>query len=96
MTWQQLDIDANDIIYSSEKAVLIRLPSSSRYTNYTYWHPMKLIQPWTYSFQRQVIFNEQFEFTLTHQNKQRQVIDTFKATPERLLEIYQLADVRSS
>jgi len=44
MTWNKLYFNKQNIERESERAVLIKLPSSSNYAGWMLWHPSKLIR----------------------------------------------------
>lgn len=60
--WKIIKINKNNIKTETEKSVLIKMPNSSNYKGYTFWHPSKLVikNEYNYSF----IYNDNFSFKI--------------------------------
>lgn len=73
--WRKININKNNIVATTNKAVLIKMPNNSSYKGYCFWHPAKLIKNeggngYFYSFS----YNEDFEFKLEKKGKNFKLI----------------------
>lgn len=60
--WKSFLINNNQIEVWGNKAVLIKMPSTSHYKGYSFWHPLKLVR--SEGKQYSVSFNDNFIFKL--------------------------------
>lgn len=60
--WYKIEISANNIEASTDKAVLIKMKHNSNFDGFVFWHPKKLVREegkmFTFSF------NDEFKFNL--------------------------------
>lgn len=64
MKWKNLTISTNNIEISTEKSVLIKMPSNSCFAGFMFWHPAKLIRRGEHPYVKRMSYTEQFEFRL--------------------------------
>nr|DAO88286.1 MAG TPA: hypothetical protein [Caudoviricetes sp.] len=62
--WYEIEINKQNIIYDTGKAVLIKMPNNSKYASLTFWHPKKLVRDGSNSYAVSISYNENFQFTL--------------------------------
>lgn len=62
--WKSLLIESNLIETSTDKAVLIKMPSRSDYAGYMFWHPAKLVRTANRSNLRTVSYTDSFQITI--------------------------------
>ena len=89
--WKGFVLFNNLIKAQTEKAVLIQLPSSSRYKGFSFWHPKKLVKSGNMAM---VLYTDDFEFRLKKYGKgrfnNREVIDEIILDAETLVESFSM------
>lgn len=60
--WKSFLINDNQIVAWTNKAVLIKMPKTSKYRGYEFWHPSKLVR--ISGKQYAIRFNDNFTFRL--------------------------------
>ena len=65
MEWKTIKINIQNIEFDTEKATLIKMPNSSKYAGYKFWHPSKLIsKSITNNYSMDIRYNDNFTFKL--------------------------------
>ena len=67
--WKSIEINKQNIQYQNERAVLIKMPNKSKYADYTFWHPAKLVRNGSNSYSVKISYNDKFQFTLFKKGK---------------------------
>lgn len=84
--WYRIKINNTQIEATTHKAILIKLPHSSRYDGFMFWHPIKLAKD--KGFQIAICFTKDFEFTIRRYGSRYKVLDEKKINVEQLLEAF--------
>lgn len=64
-TWHKLNLNAQNIEAETERAVLIKMPHSSDYDGFKFWHPKKLVrEAGGNGYLLTLSFTDDFEFKL--------------------------------
>ena len=61
--WKSVKINKQNILYYTDKSVLIKCPNNSKYHDLTFWHPTKLVSEYSNGFVK-IIYNEDWVFKL--------------------------------
>lgn len=81
--WKEININKQNIIYRTDKAVLIAMPHKSHYDGYTFWYPKKLIK--NNDSVITISFNEDFMFKIKKTSpKTRQVLAEDEITADEM------------
>lgn len=62
--WYSIEINEQKIIYMTKGAVLIKLPNKSKYKDFSFWYPKKLIKEGSNKAMIKLIYKDDFEFIL--------------------------------
>lgn len=62
--WKKMIIPTSNIVISTEKAVLVKMPRKSSYGGFMFWHPAKLIKEGNYLYSENLIYTDDFKFRL--------------------------------
>jgi len=91
MIWNGFAIHNNLIKVSTVKAVLIALPSNSRYAGFSFWHPRKLVKNGSMSM---VLYNDDFIFRLKKYGQgrfnQKEVLEEVELSAKDMIDIYSM------
>lgn len=86
MNWENVQINRQNIVTDSGRAVLFKCPKKSKYSGYMFWHPAKLVKRGAHIYAVKVVFSEFWDFKLFTTNKRGEVTneieidaDEFKA-----------------
>nr|DAT71107.1 MAG TPA: hypothetical protein [Caudoviricetes sp.] len=71
--WKNININKQNIQYETEKAILIKLPNSSEYKGYCFWHPLKLVKPGRHRNAVSIIYNDSFTFKIFRKEQTRYI-----------------------
>lgn len=82
-----ININRNQIKYSSGRAYLIAMPHKSDYDGYTFWFPEKLVDEGRHDEALRLCIPVSFNFTLRRSSNK-----TFKVLAEEELNAYQLVE----
>ncbi|HEM9584479.1 TPA: hypothetical protein U3L45_000463 [Streptococcus agalactiae] len=71
MEWKKIYFNSLNIIYEGEKSCLIKMPNNSRYKDYKFWHPAKLVRELTKGngYFKTFSFTEEWEFNIFKDDK---------------------------
>ena len=70
--WKGIAIDSNLIKYKNDRSVLFKMPKSSEYKYYSFWHPRKLVfNDYWYPNKVSVRYTDNFEFRLKKYGQSR-------------------------
>lgn len=91
--WEKIHIQSNNIKGSTDKAVLINMPKTSKYKGYSFWHPKKLTRPeGKNSYLLSVSFTQEFVFKLKKfgkgQHNFNKVLDEKEISPKEFKESF--------
>ena len=64
MEWKSIEINKQNIENETSKAILIKMPNKSKYADYKFWHPSKLVRYGSNSYSRRISYNDEFTFKL--------------------------------
>ena len=64
MKWKNININKNNIEYETGRAVLIKMPHSSDYDGFKFWHPSKLVREGRNDGAVSIGYTEEFTFRL--------------------------------
>lgn len=87
MEWKKITINANLIKYSTDKAVLIKLPK----TDFCFWHPKKLVRESSKGkgYWLDISFTNDFIFKCERKSeKTRQVLDSKEYSANDILDFF--------
>lgn len=91
MIWNGFAIHNNLIKVSTVKAVLIALPSNSRYRGFSFWHPRKLVKSGSMSM---VLYTDDFVFRLRKYGhgrfNQKEILVEIELTAKEMIQIYSM------
>ena len=62
--WKNIEINFQNIETDAGKATLIKMPNKSKYAEYKFWHPSKLIRYGSNSYARSIGYTDEFKFKL--------------------------------
>ena len=62
--WKNIDINLQNIETDTGKAALIKMPNKSKYAEYKFWHPSKLVRYGSNSYARSLGYTDNFKFKL--------------------------------
>lgn len=63
--WDKIYLNKQNIINETDKAILIKLPNKSSYSNYSFWHSKKLVKlEGGKGYHLSISFNDDFRFNL--------------------------------
>lgn len=63
--WKVLKLNIQNVIYETEKAILIRIPK----TDWDFWHPKKLVRRGSHSYEIAISYHDGFEFKAKRTSK---------------------------
>ena len=85
--WDKIYINKNNIVTSTAKAILIKMPSKCGYGKYTFWHPLKLVKNES-NYLVSISFTDEFQFKLQQQGKGQhnfsQIVNERILSPDQL------------
>lgn len=94
--WKNIDINANQIITETEKAVLISCPRTSDFNGYSFWHPSKLVRNGKHSASLSIGYTDDFIFKLKKYGKgkfnRQTVIDEIEISVSDFEEMYEVTN----
>lgn len=94
--WKTLNINKNNIITETGRAVLIACPHASDYNGYCFWHPSKLVRSGRHSAAVSISYTEDFTFRLKKYGKgkynSREVLDEVQLGYDEIEEIFGVID----
>lgn len=64
MKWENIEINKQNIESETRKATLIKMPNNSKYANYKFWHPSKLVRNGNNSYAKKLSYTDDFKFKL--------------------------------
>lgn len=67
--WKNININMQNIIAETDKAVLINMPNNSDYKGYSFWHPSKLVRSGRHSHAVSLGYTDDFTFKLKKYGK---------------------------
>lgn len=67
--WKSININKQNIKCETAKAILIKLPNSSDYKGYCFWHPLKLIKEGKHRNAIGLVYNDGFSFKIFKDEK---------------------------
>lgn len=67
--WKNININKQNIVVATNRAMLIAMPHNSDYNGYSFWHPSKLIREGRHSYAISVGYTDDFTFTLVKYGK---------------------------
>jgi hypothetical protein len=82
--WKQIEINKQNIIYDAGSSCLIKMPNKSKYKDYKFWHPSKLIRSGNNDYARTLSYTDVFTFKLFKQDKNFKKIDDKEINAEEL------------
>ena len=62
--WKNIEINIQNIEADTGKATLIKMPNTSDYAGYKFWHPSKLVRYGSNSYARSIGYTDEFTFKL--------------------------------
>lgn len=62
--WKNIEINIQNIETDTGKATLIKMPNTSDYAGYKFWHPSKLVRYGSNSYARSIGYTDEFTFKL--------------------------------
>lgn len=85
--WKSININIQNVEYSTDKATLIKMPNNSDYKDYKFWHPSKLIRSGKNSYAVSLSYTDEFTFRLIKYGKgkynQKQIINEIEIDVEK-------------
>lgn len=88
--WNNITIMKNQIEHVTDRAVLIKMPSSSKYPNFVFWHPAKLVRK--KGKMMSFSFNNEFKFKIMKYGQGRynftQVVDEIEIDYKEMEEAF--------
>lgn len=82
--WKQIEINKQNIVYDTGSSTLIKMPNKSKYAEYKFWHPSKLIRYGNNDYARTLSYTDEFVFKLFKQDKKFKIIDDKEIDTEEL------------
>lgn len=67
--WKNININIQNIVVETEKAILIKMPNNSEYKGYSFWHPSKLVRNGRHSYSVSIGYTNDFRFKLKKYGK---------------------------
>lgn len=67
--WKNININIQNIVVETEKAILIKMPNNSEYKGYSFWHPSKLVRNGRHSYSVSIGYTNDFKFNLKKYGK---------------------------
>lgn len=62
--WKNIEINLQNIETDIGKATLIKMPNKSKYVDYKFWHPSKLVRYGSNNYARSIGYTDKFTFKL--------------------------------
>lgn len=94
--WKSININLNQIETTTDRAVLIKMPKSSGYADYHFWHPAKLVRRGRHSYAASISFTDEFTFKLFKNGKGKwnkfDVISEIELNAEQLRSAFETTD----
>lgn len=75
--WNKMYINDNQIEREFENSLLIKMPASSRYSGWMFFHPYKLVREGTHSANFSISFTDEWDFRLVKGKDQEMYIDNY-------------------
>ncbi len=97
--WKNIEINIQNIETDTGKATLIKMPNTSDYAGYKFWHPSKLVRYGSNSYARSIGYTDEFTFKLfkngNGKHNKFDVIDEIEIDAEELLRLKQISGLAS-
>lgn len=94
--WKTLNINKNNIITETDRAVLIACPHASDYDGYSFWHPSKLVRNGRHRAAVSISYTEEFTFRLKKYGKgkynSREVLDEVQLGYDEIEDVFGVID----
>lgn len=92
MEWKNIQINIQNIETDTGKATLIKMPNKSKYAEYKFWYPSKLIRNGKHSYAKSLGYTNDFKFKLKKfgngKYNQFDVIDEIEISVEEFEEAF--------
>lgn len=89
MSWYEINLNSQQIITYSIKTALIKMPNNSKYKNFKFWFPIKLLK--TKGKHYVMTFNDYFVFTIfkTSSKPPFKIIEVDEIDAQEMTNIFQ-------
>lgn len=96
MEWKNININRQNIVRETCKAILFSMPNKSKYKGYVFWHPSKLVRNGRHSYSVSVGYNDEFTFKLKKygqgQYNKKEIIDEKEINASEFEEVFKIMD----
>lgn len=91
--WKNFNINKNQVETETARGVLIKMPNSSRYAGFKFWHPRKCVREGRHSAALSVGYTDEFTFRLERRSpKTFEVLATEVLDAEDLVAEFEQTD----